>query len=402
MCYLDLDGFKEVNDQMGHEAGDRVLIEMTRRIQSTIRADDTVARLGGDEFVVLLSGLKGAQECTASLDRLLDRIGQPVEIQQRLFHVGASIGVVIAGGEEADPDTLLRQADQAMYVAKQSGKHRYHLYDAETAQRERSRQSLLKRLSRARSLNELVLYYQPKIDLRSGALVGWEALIRWQDPQRGLVPPGDFLPLVEHTPMEIELGDWVIRTALAQLDAWHQAGLTWHVSINIAAHHLQHESFALKLEQALMRHPRLPRGSLQIELLETAALEDMPYAIEVFERCRMLGVDFALDDFGTGYSSLTYLGNLPVDTVKIDQSFVTNMSKDSGSRAIVQGVIALSKAFERRVVAEGVESRDLCATLREMGCDEAQGYAIAKPMLAAEVPGWALRWAQAAPPGNPA
>ncbi|BCK86616.1 hypothetical protein MIZ01_0380 [Sideroxyarcus emersonii] len=392
VCYLDLDGFKLVNDTMGHEAGDKVLIEVTQRIKNSIRGDDTVARLGGDEFAVLLLGLHAADECSASLNRLLEAISQPIEIRNKLFEVSASIGVATYPGGDHDADTLLRHADQAMYTAKQSGKNRYFLYDAENDQRTRSHHEFLRRLALALGRNEFELYYQPKVDMRSLQLVGAEALIRWRHPERGLLAPAEFLYAIEGTTLEIELGDWVVATALLQLERWHQAGLPMQVSINISAGYLQAKDFAWKLKRKILRHPGLPQGCLQVEVLETAALEDIPRVSDTIERCRKIGISFALDDFGTGYSSLSYLGRLPVDTLKIDQSFIRDLLGDPGDRAIVQGVIALAKAFDRKIVAEGVESEELFRELVAMGCEYGQGYGIARPMPASELPAWLEQW----------
>jgi diguanylate cyclase (GGDEF)-like protein len=395
VCYLDLDGFKLVNDTMGHEAGDRVLIEVTKRIKETIRGDDTVARLGGDEFAVLLLGLRAAEEYTASLNRLLEAISQPIEIKGKLFEVSASIGVALFPTDDQDADTLLRHADQAMYSAKQSGKNRYYLYDAENDLRARSHHEFLRRLTLALANSEFELYYQPKVDMRSLQLVGAEALIRWNHPERGVLAPAEFLHVVEGTTLEIELGDWVVSTAFEQLEAWYQAGLSMELSINISARHLQASDFSWKLKRKILRHPNLPKGSLQVEVLETAALGDIPRASDTIERCRKIGVSFALDDFGTGYSSLSYLGRLPVDTLKIDQSFIRDMLEDKGDRAIVQGVIALAKAFDRKIVAEGVETEELFRELVEMGCECGQGYGIARPMPASALPGWLEKWNRA-------
>jgi diguanylate cyclase (GGDEF)-like protein/PAS domain S-box-containing protein len=392
VCYLDLDGFKQVNDTMGHEAGDRVLIEITRRIKTCIRGDDTVARLGGDEFAVLLQGLRAAEECYSSLNRLLEAISHPIEIKGKLFEVSASIGVALYAGDELDADALLRHADQAMYSAKQAGKNRYHLYDAANDKRARSHHEFLKRIAVALVRNEFELYYQPKVDMKTRRLIGAEALIRWNHPERGLLPPAEFLHAIEGSTLEVELGDWVIVTALKQLEVWHRAGLQLELSINISARHLQTHDFAWKLKRKLLRHPQLPAGSLQIEVLETAALEDIQRASDTISRCRKIGVGFALDDFGTGYSSLSYLGRLPIDTLKIDQSFIRDMLHDKGDRAIVQGIIALAQAFDRRTVAEGVETEELYRALVEMGCEFGQGYGIARPMPSEELPKWLAQW----------
>ncbi|HZW24280.1 MAG TPA: PAS domain S-box protein [Gallionella sp.] len=388
VCYLDLDGFKLVNDTLGHEAGDMVLIEMARRIGSTIRGVDTIARLGGDEFVVLLLGLENGGECMVTLDRLLGSIALPLDIAGRQVVMGASIGVTIYPLDDEDPDTLLRHADQAMYVAKQSGKNRYHIYDPAFDLRTRNHYEFINSIRYGLALDQFELYYQPKVDLLTKKLVGAEALVRWRHPERGLLPPGEFLRPVENTDLDIEIGDWVIASALAQIDVWRQAGLDIEVSINISAYHLESPRFSEKLQQQLAHYPELPSGRLQIEVLETVALNDLVIVREIIEACRMFGVRFALDDFGTGYSSLSYLSSLPVDVLKIDQSFVRDMLEDKGDKAIVQGVIALARAFGQQTVAEGIETSAHYQALLEMGCEVGQGYGIARPMTAEMLKSW--------------
>ena len=388
VCYLDLDGFKAINDQFGHETGDQVLIEIARRIGGAIRGGDTLARLGGDEFVVLLLGLERGVECVATLNRMLAAIAAPIEVNGHVINLSASIGVSIYPLDKEDIDTLLRHADQAMYVAKMSGKNRYYLHDTEHDQRVREHMENLERIRQALQNREFELYYQPKVDIRSRQLVGAEALIRWHHPERGLIPPMEFLKPVENTQIDIEIGEWVISSALEQIVQWRQAGMELVVSVNISAYHLESDDFIDRLRQLLSQHPDLPAGSFQIEVLETAALEDIAKVSKIIEACRAIGVGFALDDFGTGYSSLLYLSHLPVDTLKIDQSFVRNMLEDKGDRAIVQGVIALSQAFTLHTVAEGVETDEHYRMLLDMGCDVVQGYVIARPMPAAELPQW--------------
>jgi len=388
ICYLDLDGFKSINDTLGHEAGDRVLIDIAERIQRTIRGGDTVARLGGDEFVVLLLGLERGEECSMTLERLLAVIGEPIEIEGNPIVVGASIGVSIYPLDDEDADTLLRHADQAMYVAKQSGKNRFHIYDPALDQRARSHQDLVESIRHGLMHEQFELYYQPKIDLRTGQLTGAEALIRWNHPESGLLSPDKFLNAIENTGLDIALGIWVIDTALQQLASWRIAGLDIEVSINISAFHLESAGFIGQLQQRLGQYPDLPACRLQIEVLETSALEDIGEVSRIIEASKKLGVSFALDDFGTGYSSLSYLSRLPVDVLKIDRSFVRNLTVSRGDHAIVLGVIALSKAFELKVVAEGVETKEQFNMLLEMGCDMAQGYVIARPMPAARLIVW--------------
>ncbi len=391
ICYLDLDGFKPVNDTFGHDAGDKVLVEITRRIKEAIREDDTVARLGGDEFVVLLVGLQVPEECAGSLNRLLDSINQPIEVSGKLLNISASIGVSLYPEDEQDADTLLRHADQAMYVAKQLGRNRYHLFDAANDLRARSHHELLQQIRHGLAHDEFEMYYQPQVEMRTRHMVGTEALIRWHHPQRGLLLPAEFLRVTENTELEIELGDWVVENSFKQLRLWRDAGHDFEVSINISAYHLQSADFVQKL-RSLMQHCCMQHchRCLKIEVLETAALEDIATVSAIIKACREIGVGFALDDFGTGYSSLTYLSNLDVDTLKIDQSFVRDMLEEKGDHAIVQGIIALAKAFDRGIVAEGVETDAHYRALLKMGCEVGQGFGIAPPMTATELIEWSI------------
>jgi diguanylate cyclase (GGDEF)-like protein/PAS domain S-box-containing protein len=388
ICYIDLDGFKEVNDQHGHEIGDRLLVEIAGRLQDVLRAGDTLARLGGDEFVVLFNDLGEESECFLVLDRIMQTIVTPMQLAGHQVTVSASIGVTFYPADNEDGDTLLRHADQAMYIAKQTGKNRYHIYDAIHDQRVRSMHETRRRILHGLEHGDFELYYQPKLELSSNKVVGVEALIRWHHPERGLLQPADFLPMIENSELEIKLGKWVMGTALAQLHAWEKAGVAMEISINISARHLQSPEFVAELKRKLEAYPKLAHGRLQIEVLETAALEDMGQSFEVIKACRELGVSFALDDFGTGYSSLVYLRKLGADTLKIDQSFVQNMANNEGDRAIVQGVIALAKTFNRKTVAEGMEDPKLVKTLADMGCGFGQGFGIAYPMPANEFLDW--------------
>jgi diguanylate cyclase (GGDEF)-like protein/PAS domain S-box-containing protein len=398
VCYLDLDGFKHINDSLGHDMGDQVLIEAARRIGAAIRADDTVARLGGDEFVVLLLGLHKADEWAATLQRLLAAITQPFVIGDKSVALSASAGVAVYPLDEADPDTLLRHADQAMYLAKQGGKNRYHLYDPALDRQARDQLEFHTSVRRALEQGQFELYYQPKVNLRTRAVVGTEALIRWHHPLRGLLAPGAFLPQVANTELDIQIGEWVAATALAQLQDWHAQGLKLSVSINISGYHLESPAFVDRLRQLMAPYPQLPFGALQIEVLETVALNDIAIVRDILAACGRLGVTFALDDFGTGYSSLSYLSSLPFDELKIDQSFVRDMLEDKGDLAIVQGVVALAAAFGRQIVAEGIETPAHYQALLDMGCGLGQGYGIGRPMPAGMLPAWRGQWLAPAVP----
>lgn len=392
ICFMDLDGFKRVNDRYGHDVGDQLLIAIAERLQVILRGGDTVARLGGDEFALLLSGLPDIDACHCSLRQVLDTVAQPCEIGDIQVQVSASIGVTLYPQDEQDADTLLRHADQAMYKAKDLGRNGYQIFDAEHDRQSRSRQQSLQRLEHALQQGELQLYYQPKVNMRDGHIVGMEALMRWHHPQRGVLPPGAFLPDVEDSHLDTRLGEWVIATALQQMTTWRGEGRVLSVSVNISAHHLQQPDFAERLAELLEAHPDVPRGMLEIEVLESTALSDIDHVSRLIQTCQALGVSFSLDDFGTGYSSLLYLKRLPADKLKIDQSFVRSMLESSDDLAIVQGIIGLSEAFNRELVAEGVETIELGSLLLHLGCEVAQGYGIAKPMPAQEVVAWCQHW----------
>ena len=306
--------------------------------------------------------------------------------------ITASVGATVYPLDASDADTLLRHADHAMYGVKQSGRNGYLFFDPEHSRRTEERVLAIGRVQDALDRDELMLYYQPKVDLRRGVVLGFEALLRWNHPEHGVVPPAQFLPLIEHTGLSARVGDHVLAQALNQLEAWQTLGLDLSVSVNITARHLQEADFAQRLAELLARHPQPLGQKLELEVLETAALTDVDLTSAVLERCARLGVRSALDDFGTGYSTLTYLKRLPVQVLKIDRSFVHNMLTDAQDRAIVEGVISLSRTFGCQVVAEGVEGPAQARMLLEMGCDVGQGTGIAWPMPAAEVPGWVRDW----------
>ncbi len=390
--YLDLDGFKPVNDRLGHGAGDRLLVMVAGRLTRALRPQDCVARLGGDEFVMLLPDLADTAACEQMLGRVMESISAPYALDTERVVVTASIGYTVFPLDEADADTLLRHADQAMYAAKQAGRNRFHQFDAAqeralVVQREQG-----KHLQEAIAGAQFVLHLQPKVDMRSGAIVGAEALTRWQHPERGLLAPGAFLPLLEGTELEIGFGQWVVGAALGLLEALAAQGLTLPVSINISALHLQHGGFADWMAQMLAQRPGIDPHLVEIEITESAALYDISAVAATLTQLRELGVSVSLDDFGTGYSSLTYLRRLPMDTLKIDQSFVHGMMGDPGDLAIVQGVIGLARSFGYRVIAEGVETIEQGQMLQQLGCAQAQGYCIGRPMPMEQFVEWAAQW----------
>ena len=393
LIYLDLDGFKEVNDKHGHDVGDRLLVSLAGQLKGMLREGDTLARLGGDEFVAVLLDLPDVESALPLLKRLLDAAARPVSDGEYSLQVSASLGVSFyPQAETIDADQLLRQADQAMYQAKLAGKNRYHLFDVEHDRDLRDQHEGLKAIRRGLEGEEFVLFYQPKVSMQSGKLIGAEALIRWQHPQQGLLPPIAFLPLLEGHQLMVALGDWVIETALAQLTHWRSAGQPISVSVNVDALQLAQPDFVTKLRDVLARHPVVQPGDLELEVVETSALQDIAHVSSLIRECQGLGITFSLDDFGTGYSSLTYLKRLPVETLKIDQSFVRDMLDDPDDLAILHGVIGLAESFQRRVIAEGVETELHGKMLLQLGCEIGQGYAIAKPMPAEQLMRWQAQW----------
>jgi diguanylate cyclase (GGDEF)-like protein/PAS domain S-box-containing protein len=392
VVYLDLDGFKAVNDIHGHALGDELLVALAQRMRAALRDGDTLARIGGDEFVAVLVDLDRVQDAEPMLERLLRAAAAPVVLAASTLQVSASIGVTVYPQDDSEVDQLLRHADQAMYVAKQAGKNRFHLFDVAQDTAVKTQRESLEHISRALEQHEFSLYYQPKVNMKTGAVIGAEALIRWQHPQRGLLAPAAFLPVIENHPISEAIGEWVIDTALRQMVLWKAAGLDLKVSVNIGARQLQRSDFALRLTQLLGRYPGVAPQSLELEILETSALEDLAQVFQAILSCQTLGVRFALDDFGTGYSSLTHLRHLPAEVIKIDQSFVRDMLHDSNDLAIVRGVIGLAAAFGREVIAEGVETSEHGVQLLALGCELAQGYGIARPMPAADMPDWVAKW----------
>ncbi len=392
VLYLDLDGFKSINDSHGHHVGDQLLVTVAQRLRLTLRDSDTLARIGGDEFVAVLTGLGSAEDGAPFIDRMLTACAEPIALGAQVVQVSVSIGVTLYPHDDVDADQLIRHADQAMYQAKQAGRNRCQYFDVVQDALFKTRDQQLHRIAEGLRRQEFVLHYQPKVNLRTGRVVGAEALVRWQDPERGLIPPAGFLDDIERHPLSLALDEQVIEQALGQMAHWSRQGLTLSVSVNIGAWQFQQPHFARGLAAHLARHPEVEPRWLELEILESSAIEDLSTASRTMAECHRLGVHFSIDDFGTGYSSLTYLKRLPAETLKIDQSFVRDMLHDSEDMAIVQGVIGLAQAFGRQVIAEGVESEDHCAMLLQLGCHLAQGYGIGRPMPAHDLLPWVRAW----------
>ncbi|HGA2318971.1 TPA: putative bifunctional diguanylate cyclase/phosphodiesterase [Pseudomonas putida] len=391
---LDLDGFKQINDRYGHEIGDRLLVAVADRLKHSMRIEDTVARLGGDEFV-LISGVRDPKVLESALQRLLAALSAVYVIDGIGINISASIGVTLYPNDNENADTLLRHADQAMYKAKQSGRNCFYLFDVSKDKMIKSAFDSVIRVRQALHDGELCLHYQPKISLSSGAVIGFEALLRWQHPRDGLILPQYFIPLIEQSDLIVEIGEWVIDQALSQIEQWADLGHSWSVSVNIAALHLKKENFVKSLKFLLDSHPNVLPQMLDIEITESVVIEHLSHVTQCLIACQDLGVTFSLDDFGTGYSSLSYLKQLPTQSIKIDKSFIRDILIDKDSLGLTKAIIGLAKSFNREVIAEGVETVEHGVLLMNLGCDVAQGYGIAKPMPVEQVPSWVAKFVPA-------
>ena len=394
VAFIDLDGFKKINDIHGHNIGDELLKKIANQLKKILRDGDTLSRFGGDEFVAVIEDLSTPSESELVISRMLESVSNALQIDGKLLNVSASIGLTFYPLDNASPNQLLRHADQAMYIAKQKGKNRSYVFDIEKDVAVKHRNEELKRIAQALKNNEFILYYQPKVDLRTNEVVGVEALIRWNHPDKGILPPIMFLPTIENDMLDIEIGNWVINTALQQSQNWLSSGYDIPISVNISPMHLQHDEFINHLKNTLNKFPNFKAESIEFEILESSALTNIELVSNVMKDCDKLGVRFSIDDFGTGYSSLTYLKRLPAKYLKIDQSFVRDMLIDKDDKAIVQGIIELAKVFNLKVIAEGVETPRHADLLLALGSYIAQGYGIAKPMPAADVLNWVTQWKQ--------
>ncbi|MCG5536064.1 putative bifunctional diguanylate cyclase/phosphodiesterase [Ectothiorhodospira mobilis] len=392
VCYLDLDGFKTINDRHGHAMGDRLLLEITGRLKDLLRAGDTLGRLGGDEFVILCNRIGSPDRADAALRRVLEAASAPVWLDGLRLQVSASIGVTFCPPDEGDPDHLLRHADQAMYQAKEAGRNRYHRFDPERHREVRDLQRHAERVRSALRDGELSVHYQPKVDLRTGDLLGAEALVRWDEPGCGLRGPDHFLPAFRAAGLEGDLDEWVLEQVFRQMESWRRAGFHCPVGVNVSGEFLLGPRFEPAWRRGLEAHPAVSPEDLQFEILETTTLADLPQASEVISRCLHHGAQFALDDFGTGYASLSYLRTLPVATLKIDRSFVLDMLQDPNDLDMVESIVRLARTFNKQVVAEGVETLDHAALLLRLGCVQAQGYAFTAALPPEALPPWVEQW----------
>ncbi|HEY4485342.1 MAG TPA: EAL domain-containing protein, partial [Nitrospiria bacterium] len=385
LLLMDLDRFKDVNDALGHHHGDLLLKQVGPRVLSVLRESDTIARLGGDEFAVLLpaTDIEGAKVAARKILEALDR---PFVVEGFFLEIGASIGIAMFPEQGEDADMLMRRADVAMYQAKQSGSG-FAVYVSEHDRHSPRRLALMGELRHSIEKHELVLYYQPKIDLATGRTTGVEALVRWRHPQKGLILPDEFITLAEHTGFIKSLTLWVLNEGIRQYRAWRQAGIEVSVSVNLSARNLQDLQLPEQIAELLRTDGPKP-GQLELEITESAIMADPARAMEILTRLRGMGIRFSIDDFGAGYSSLGYLKKLPVDEVKIDKSFVIGMAANEDDAVIVRSTIDLAHNLGLKVVAEGVESQKIWERLVAMGCDAAQGYYMCRPIPADELTRW--------------
>ncbi|MDP3979420.1 MAG: EAL domain-containing protein [Pseudomonas sp.] len=388
VMFIDLDGFKPINDSIGHHLGDQVLVEVAQRMSAQVRPGDTVARMGGDEFIVLLPDLAREEDVLQIAERLITSIARPYRVEGIDLHITASIGITLSDGGLEQPLQLIQQADLAMFKAKQEGRNNYQWYTNDLKQRVGERVTLRNELQKAIESQAFELYFQPQIDGRSGRVVGFEALLRWKHPDRGFIPPDIFIALAEDTGQIIPLSEWVLDTACRQIRQLSEQGLSGpSVAVNISPVHFQRNNFVDSVQAVLQKHS-LSAELLELEITETVLFNNAERAIETLHRLKQLGVRIAIDDFGTGFSSLNYLKRLPIDKVKIDRSFVKDIISDRHDAAITQGIISMAHHLGLKVVAEGVETEPQLAFLKKCRCDEFQGYYFAKPMPYAEIAGF--------------
>jgi diguanylate cyclase (GGDEF)-like protein len=393
VAYLDLDNFKPINDKYGHETGDFVLKTIAQRLQNTLRKEDTLARIGGDEFILLLRGAAHTiQEYEILLQDVLIEVNDPIKLAEFScsVQISVSIGVALPSDDGLTCDDILRRADQTMYQAKRSGTNRILFFDPEEESLRHARHDLLLAAEKGIARKEFILHYQPKVNLMDHQLIGVEALIRWNHPTLGLLYPGHFSEALEHPHIGILIGEWVLAEALKQHKIWTRNHLS--MSVNISPAHLLSEGFVENLRELLISTNNIKPKTLELEILESTTIGNVDQAVDVLNGCRNLGVSIALDDFGTGYASLSYLKKLPLDTLKIDQSFVKKLLSDHEDKSIVTCIVALSKAFGYNLVAEGIESQELEKVLIGMGCYHGQGYYIAKPMSAEKMNLWIKKY----------
>ncbi len=382
ILYLDLDKFKDINDNLGHSSGDRLLERVTLRIRTILRAEDVLARLGGDEFLILLPN-SNAEKSSLAAQRIIEVFSEPFQVAGQNIVVSTSIGICIFPDNGEDCGALLQNADAAMYEAKRQGRNRFVFYREDLGEHIRQRLQLQHDFLRALKLQEFFLHYQPLVDLTSGKIVGAEALVRWMDPQRGLRNPAEFIPFAEESGVILLLGEWVLKTACREAKSWADQGYDIHIAVNLSARQFQDPELFSKISNALSE-AELPPAKLELEITESASMQDPEASIQVMDKLKSIGIRIAIDDFGTGYSSLAYLKRIPADIIKIDRSFVNGIHNDQDDLAIVRTILALGSSLEKRCLAEGIETAENFGILNSLGCHFGQGYWMSKPIPATE------------------
>ena len=385
LMFLDLDRFKIINDSLGHDVGDQVLKVVAERLRSRMRKSDTVARLGGDEFTVILEGIGTVQDATRVAQELLQIVALPITVQDQELFIKPSIGIAIYPQYGKDPETLIKNADMAMYRAKRQGRNTYRFYTTEVNGKASQHLALENSLRRALEREEFLLYYQPQVEMKSGRIIAMEALLRWKHPDRGLIQPDDFIPLAEENGMIVPIGEWVLRTACQQNKKWQKAGLPLTtVGVNLSARQFR-QKFFVEIVDRILKETGLDSQFLELELTESLFFESNGASTSRLKELKNLGIRISIDDFGTGYSSLSYLKCFPIDTLKIDRSFIGDIPASQADSAIASGMIALAHGLRIKVTAEGVETRAQLEFLRERGCDAIQGYFLSPPLSPAEI-----------------
>ncbi|MDQ1816424.1 EAL domain-containing protein [Massilia sp. CCM 9210] len=401
VMFIDLDNFKTVNDTLGHDIGDELLRLVSRSLTETVRAGDAIARIGGDEFAIILENVHHIGDASMVAEKCLLRIAQPIAISGHEIHISASIGISVYPDDALTMHELLKYADSAMYYAKNSGKNAYRLFTHSMQEDARKRFTLDNNLRRALERKEFVLHYQPQIDLRSGAICGAEALIRWIHPDLGLISPADFIPVAEDTGMIVAIGEWVLREACHELRRWHDDGHGVRMSINLSGRQLSEEGLVASV-LGIVDDSGIDARWLELELTESMLMDASASVIDKLHTLKRAGIALAIDDFGTGYSSMSYLKTFPVSALKIDRSFVRDLPHSTEDAAITKAIIAIARSLKMETVAEGIETLEQGEFLRASGCDKAQGYYYGKPLAAAQMRDLLMRREQeAAEPAMP-
>ncbi|UCF77247.1 MAG: EAL domain-containing protein, partial [Betaproteobacteria bacterium] len=403
VMFIDVDRFKNVNDTMGHAVGDRLLQQISERLKGTVRAGDTVGRLGGDEFAVVLSNLASAQDASVVAQKMMACFKEPFRLESTEVYVTASIGITLYPEDSTEQDILIRNADAAMYKAKEIGRDSYQFYTPEMNTRALAVLGMENSMRRALDRGEYLLHYQPKAGIANGEITGLEALIRWRHPERGLVSPGEFMPVLEETGLIVPVGQWVLNAVCEQIKAWESAGVQpVPVAVNLSARQFTSKDLGETIKRTLEEH-QIDPGLIELEITESSLMVNTEEAVRTLEYLSGLGVSLSIDDFGTGYSSLSYLKRFPLDSLKIDRSFIRDVTTDGDDATITRAVISMAHSLGLKVVAEGVENERQLAFLTEYGCDQIQGYFFTRPLPADDCGVWLreMRRLQQVSPGHP-